>query len=161
MRLERNFIEADTISTMSSEPAKPGDQATRHKLSALSKALLGLHKTLLDSERVGYEQSFGTIPTPAAFLNLVMGDPWFAWLRSLSEFIVQIDERLDDKATAIPPEVAGEFVARARALLTPSEDGLGFGLHYHNAMQRDPDVILAHAGMVRLMTSLEDSKKPE
>jgi Tfp pilus assembly pilus retraction ATPase PilT len=133
------------------------ENGTREQLASLSKALLALHKTLLESERIGYEASFGKIATPAAFLQLVMGDPWFAWLRTLSEFIVLIDERLDEKTRLVTREETGEFVAQARALLTPQQEGLGFGLHYHNAMQRDPDVILAHAGMVKLLQSLQNS----
>ena len=39
--------------------------------------------------------------TPAAFFQLVMGDPWFAWLRILSEFIVIVDERLAEKDAPI------------------------------------------------------------
>jgi hypothetical protein len=133
----------------------PGDPASRQRLLSLSKALLALHKTLLESERIGYEASFGKIATPAAFFQLVTGDPWFAWLRSLSEFIVVIDERLDEKEKPVTRPEADELIARARALLTPQETGVGFGLHYHNAMQRDPDVILAHAGMMKLMASLQ------
>jgi hypothetical protein len=137
----------------------PEEQAPRQRLLGLSKALLSLHKTLLDSERIGYEESFGKIATPAAFLNLVMGDPWFAWLRTLSEFIVQIDEALDAKAGPVTDQRAGDFVRRARTLLTPSESGLGFGFHYYNAMQRDPDVILAHAGIVKVLAAV-DSENP-
>jgi hypothetical protein len=131
------------------------DTAQRQRLGALSKALLSLHKTLLESERVGYEESFGKIATPAAFFQLVTGDPWFAWLRELSEFIVVVDERLGEKGKPVTRQEAEEFMARAHALLTPQENGVGFGLHYHNAMQRDPDVILAHAGLMKFLAALQ------
>jgi hypothetical protein len=142
-------------------PENVDGPAARQRLLSLSKALVSLHKTLLDSERVGYEASFGNIPTPGAFLNLVMGDPWFAWLRTLSEFIVRIDETLDAKAVPITEPVVARFVAEARALLAPDENGAGFGLHYHNAMQRDPDVILAHASLVKFLGTLEGAKGTE
>ena len=119
--------------------------------------MLGLHKTLLDSEKVGYEESFGKIATPAAFFQLVMGDPWFAWLRKLSEFIVTIDERLGKKDAPVTADDVKTFVARARELLTPQDEGLGFAQNYHNAMQRDPDVILAHAGIVKFLHSLQEA----
>jgi hypothetical protein len=131
------------------------DETAHQRLLSLSKSLLSLHKTLLESERVGYEESFGTIATPAAFFQLVTGDPWFAWLRQLSAFIVSIDERLGEKARPVTRPEADEFVGRARALLTPREEGAGFGLHYHNAMQRDPDVILAHAGLMKFLATLQ------
>jgi hypothetical protein len=141
----------------SSPPLNRGDDAGRERLAALSKALLALHKTLLESERVGYEESFGKIATPAVFLNLVMGDPWFAWLRPLSEFIVSIDERLGKKDAPVTPADVQAFAARTREMLTPHDDGLGFAQNYHNAMQRDPDVILAHAGMVKFLNSLQEA----
>lgn len=134
----------------------PGDPAARERLQSLSKSLLSLHKTLLESERVGYEESFGKIATPAAFFQLVTGDPWFAWLRALSEFIVMIDERLGEKDRPVTSPEANDYLGRARVLLTPQENGAGFGLHYHNAMQRDPDVILAHAGMMKFLASLQN-----
>jgi hypothetical protein len=134
-------------------PESASARPPRQRLLDLSKALLSLHKTLLDSERVGYEQSFGKIETPATFLNLVMGDPWFAWLRTLSEFIVQIDEALGAKNTPVTDQIAAAFLERARTLLTPDEGGTGFSSHYHTAMQRDPDVILAHAGMMKILAA--------
>jgi hypothetical protein len=135
----------------------PTDSTPRSQLAALSKALLSLHKTLLDSEKIGYEESFGKIATPAAFFQLVTGDPWFAWLRSLSEFIVSIDERLAQKDAPATSADVENFAARTRALLTPQEGALGFGGHYHTAMQREPDVILAHAGMMKFLQSLQHS----
>ena len=141
----------------SSSRSTQSDEGSREHLASLSKALLALHKTLLESERIGYEESFGKIATPAVFFQLVMGDPWFAWLRTLSEFIVLIDERLDEKNHPVTGEDVAEIFGRARALLTPQEDGAGFVMHYHNAMQRDPDVILAHAGMVKFLNSLQEA----
>jgi hypothetical protein len=131
------------------------EAAPRDQLARLSKALLALHKTLLESERLGYEASFGKIDSPATFFNLVMGDPWFAWLRVLSEFIVVLDERLSQKNAPITPGDVRDFAARTRELLTPHNDGLGFAQNYHNAIQRDPDVVLAHAGMGKLLHSLQ------
>jgi hypothetical protein len=36
-------------------------------------------------------------------------------------------------------------------LLKPSEDGAGFGKRYYEALQRDPDVVLAHAAVKKLL----------
>jgi hypothetical protein len=132
----------------------PNDSAARDQLAVLSKALLSLHKTLLDSEKVGYEESFGKIATPAAFFQLVMGDPWFAWLRTLSEFIASLDDRLGQKDAPVTAADVEHFASRTRELLTPAEGGLDFAGHYHTAMQRDPDVILAHAGITKFLHSL-------
>lgn len=117
--------------------------------SRLRDALLELHKTLIDSERVGYEETFGSIASPNEFLRLLLNDPWFTWLRPLSGFVSAMDEALDGKEP-MTVEQAGQFVVEAKALLTPNEHGEGFARHYFIAIQRDPDVALAHANVRRL-----------
>lgn len=123
-------------------------------LTGLRNGLLHLHKTLLDSERSIYERDIARIQTPSEFLNLVMEDPWFAYLRELSQLIVQIDERLDDKKD--PPGAADAtlYVERARAMLVPSEFGTGFSKRYFEALQRDPDVVIAHGETARILAGL-------
>ena len=51
---------------------------SRRQLAQLREALLALHKALVDSERISYEQNLGTIPSPNHFLKLLTDDPWFA-----------------------------------------------------------------------------------
>jgi hypothetical protein len=99
---------------------------------------------LVDSERVSYEQTIGAIPSPNHFLKLLTQDPWFAWLHPLSQLIVAMDVALDGKE-ALTVTAADALVKRARQLLVASEAGDGFSKHYYDALQRDPDVVLAHA----------------
>jgi hypothetical protein len=125
------------------------DKVARKRLSDLRDALLALHKTLIESERVGYEEAFGAIRTPANFLQLLMQDPWFAWLRPLSAFVTSIDEALDGEEP-ITKASADEFAKVARQMLAPEESGEGFGRQYFEALQRDPDVVMAHGGVMKL-----------
>lgn len=125
-------------------------QPHHQQLQQLRDALLALHKTLVDSERVGYEQAVGPIASPNHFLKLLTGDPWFAWLHPLSLLIVAMDEALDEKEPLAAGGVA-ELVTRTRRLLVASEEGDGFPRSYFDALQRDPDVVLAHARAAELM----------
>ena len=121
----------------------------RKRLDKIRGALLALHKALVDSERIGYEQTMGTIPSPNHFLQLLMKDPWFAWLQPLSQLIVSMDEALDAKEP--PADAAVESLLKeAWVLLSPSETGEGFSHHYFNALQRDPNVIFAHREVTKL-----------
>lgn len=121
------------------------------QLSQLREALLGLHKALVDSERVSYEQNIGTIPSANHFLKLLTDDPWFAWLHPLSQLIVTMDEVLDAKAKSpLTGDVAAALVKRAGELLVASEAGEGFARHYFDALQRDPDVVMAHAAAAQI-----------
>ena len=131
-------------------PIHPFSDVARARMVDLRHALLKLHKALLDSERLTYERVHGRIASPGAFFPLGVGDSGFEWLRRGSELVVQIDEMLDSEepATAID---ATRVIEQARMLLKPSEDGAGFGKRYYEALQRDPDVVLAHAAVKKLL----------
>ena len=122
----------------------------RERLTQLREALLHLHKALVDSERVSYEKNIGTIPSPNHFLQLLTNDPWFAWLHPISELIVTMDEALDLKAKKpLTAELAATLVQQTATLLVAAETGEGFPRHYFDALQRDPDVVMAHAAAAR------------
>jgi hypothetical protein len=117
-------------------------------LDHLFQALLRLHKALLDDERVSYERVHGRIQSNGAFLQLVLGDAWFAWLRPLSQLMAKLDELSEESSDG---QDTVTLVASIRTLLTPTEEGEGFGRQYHDALQREPDVMLAHAAVKTLL----------
>ena len=128
------------------------------QLEHLSRALLRLHKALLDDERVSYERVHGRIPSNGAFLQLVLGDAWFAWLRPLSQLMVKLDELAETDEASVSAEIVA-LLASARTLLTPTEEGEGFGRQYHDALQREPDVVLAHAAVTALLRQSLSNKE--
>ncbi len=129
------------------------DDGARRRLKDLRNGLLRLHMTMLDSEKAAYERDVERITSPSQYLNLALNDPWFAWLRELSQFIVMIDETLDLEEPATPDD-AERVIAEARSLISPSETGEGFARRYWDAMQRDPGVVLAHGDMMKVFTEL-------
>jgi hypothetical protein len=126
---------------------------TAQRLTDLRNGLLRLHKSLLDSERAAYERDVARITSTGQYLNLVLSDPWFNWLHDLSQFIVLVDETLDFKEPATP-EDADRLIARARELVSPSEEGAGFARRYFEALQRDPAAVLAHRDMMQVFAGL-------
>jgi hypothetical protein len=126
----------------------------REQLIPLRNGLLRLHKAALDSERAVYETEIERIRSSGHFLELVLHDPWFAWLHELSELIVLIDEALDAK---VPPTGAdaGRLRKQARSLLVPAEEGIGFARKYFEALQRDPEVVIAHGEMMKVFARLD------
>jgi hypothetical protein len=122
----------------------PQDAATRQPLQELRDALLDLHKTLIDSERAVYESNVGPIHSPHHFFQLVSSDPWFAWLRPVSQLIVAMDEALDAEEPLTSDSV-NALMNESVFLLLPAEKGGAFGERYMAALQRDPQVVLAHA----------------
>lgn len=124
----------------------------RQHLQLLRETLFHLHKALVESERVSYEKNIGTITSPNHFLQLLTGDPWFAWLQPLSRLIVSMDEALEARKPEEQLTVARKeaLVQQTRDLLAASETGQGFARHYFDALQRDPSVVMAHAEAAKL-----------
>jgi hypothetical protein len=134
----------------------PSPDPIQQRLTDLRNGLLHHHKILLDSERDSYEHEIGKITTSGQLLQLVIHDPWFAWLHDISELIVFIDETLDSKEPVTAAE-ADKYVQQARTLLIPAEEGSEFARRYDQAMQRDPDIVIAHGRIVKLLAKLREA----
>jgi hypothetical protein len=135
----------------------PMPDLTRQHLTSLRNGLLRWHKSLLDAERAAYERDVARIATTGQYLQLVLGDPWFAWLREISQFIVIVDETLDLKEPPAAPADAARLIGQARELLVPSATGSEFARRYGEAMQRDPAAVLAHGEMMAVFAELAKS----
>ena len=124
--------------------------AAHERLFTLREVLLQLHKALLDSERISYEAAFGHIASPYQFLHLLTNDPWFAWLAPVTQLIAAMDVALDAREPVTVANVDA-LVQQTRRMLVASAIGEGFSRHYDEALQRSPDVVLAHAAVAKLI----------
>lgn len=122
----------------------------KERLLALHSVLLRLHKALLDSERAAYESVHGRIPSPGAFLQLVIHDEWFTWLQAMSGLIVQIDLVSEAKGGVVEAD-AQQILHQTRELLKPDPNAEGFARRYSDAMQRTPDIATIHAAALELL----------
>jgi len=120
----------------------------RQRLNDARDALLGVHKALLDEERVRYERTHGRLESNYQLLQLVISDPWFAWLHPVSELVVQIDVLMEARQPA-PPGTADALLRQASELLNPDESAEGFPRKYHRALQESSTVVLAHSEAMR------------
>ncbi len=118
--------------------------SVRERLQQARETVLALHKSLLESERTAYEITHGPIATPAAFLNLLIHDPAFAWLQPLTTLIVQIDEALAAKRPPASEQTFAQLLGDTRALLSESSDQDSFWRRYWLVVQRDPAVAVLH-----------------
>jgi hypothetical protein len=128
--------------------AAPLSAPTRARLNDLRTRLLALHKALLDDAKAQYEMDRGRVASAGALLQLVINDPWFAWLHQISEIIVRIDEMTVADATSGEAE-ARALIDQIDRLLVPSESGDTFSRRYFEAIQRQPAVVLAHGDVKR------------
>ena len=85
--------------------------------------LLRLHKLLVDIERESYEKTNGKI-TGGQFLNLLLTEQDFQWLRKFSILIVDIDEMFDFD-DGFDEEMIERHLSEMRKIVelkTPDED---------------------------------------
>ena len=64
--------------------------------------------------------------------------------------MTKLDELSESKEASASSEIPAVFES-VRTLLTPTEEGEGFGRQYHDSLQRSPDVVLAHARVKTLL----------
>lgn len=130
----------------------PVSEVTRGRLNEVRTRLLALHKALLEDARTQYEMDRGRIPNSGALLQLVINDPWFAWLHQISEIIVRIDEVTVPSSAGTEPD-GRALLDQIDRLLMPSETGDPFSRRYFEAIQRQPAVVLAHGDVKRVLKS--------
>jgi hypothetical protein len=116
----------------------------------LRRALLELHRVLLDGQRIQAER-FGGRMSGAEVLQAAADDLRFSWLTELSTLIAALDEALSDG----DPAGVRAAVDRARALLDPPDGDSGFGRRYLQALQDQPDAVLAHRDVGRALAYLD------
>jgi hypothetical protein len=115
----------------------------RQRLNEAHRGLLRVHKALLDHERTRFERERGRVGSAGEFLQIVIHDPWFAWLHAVSELAVEIDELVESKEPADP--ATGEaLLDKARQLIVPDEQGNDFQRQYYRVMQESPEAGIAH-----------------
>jgi len=90
----------------------PGEE----RLQMLRDRLLRLHAALLDRERRAWEATHGPV-TSGQFLQLLIHDDAFAWLRPLSGIIAAIEAALDEDER---PTLSGCFAPVRSARSRPS-----------------------------------------
>ena len=119
------------------------------KLKNARNILLKLHKSMLDLEREMYEGIHGAL-NATEFLNLLLEDEDFAWLRKFSMLIVEIDEMFAQKDGA-HQEMIDANLKKVKELVEMSDPDEYFRAKYQFAIQRDPDTAGLHGQLKALL----------
>jgi hypothetical protein len=149
MPLDKDSFYARTMHT----PDSPERAELRGALRDVSKALLPLHRALIDAARDDYAFGIGPVK-PSQLLQLLNDDPFFAWLKPLTSLIVDIDEmaRIDFETSdvaAIADRLDRLFGAKAEE---------AFSAHYIPMLQRSVDVAVGHAALRKAAARLRGGK---
>src|SRR5512140_2831394 len=129
--MDKNTYFARTMHT----PDDPARAKLRADLRELSKALLPLHRALIDAAKSDYAFTVEPVTGPTHLLRLLGDDPFFAWLKPITALIVDIDEmvRVDFEAAE-----AAKIASRVKEFF--NGNGGDFATHYVPILQRNVDV---------------------
>ena len=138
-------------------------------LTQVRRALLDLHKALIDRERAAYEKGHGPV-SAGEMLQLLIGDDQFSWLHPISRVIVRVDELIGNanerrrptqvRPAMTPDQVSAEadmLLVEIRELLTAGDAPGSFRQRYDVALQLDPAIILLHRAVMSALPALGNS----
>src|SRR5688572_10244370 len=118
-------------------------------LKASRDQLLGLHKSLVDFERSIYEGINGPMNS-GQFLNVLLEDRDFAWLRKFSVLIVEIDEMFAQR-DGFQPDQVEVHLEKLRDLVEMRSDDEDFVFRYRAALQQDTEAAGRQGSLRKLL----------
>lgn len=121
------------------------------KLKNARNLLLKLHKVMLDREREIYEGINGPLK-PTQFLNVLLEDMDFDWLRKFSMLIVEIDE-LFAARDGTPAEMVRANLAKVEELIEIREHDEFFKAKYQFSLQSVPEAAALHSEIKLILAS--------
>ncbi|OGA45234.1 MAG: hypothetical protein A3F74_26715 [Betaproteobacteria bacterium RIFCSPLOWO2_12_FULL_62_58] len=130
-------------------------------LQELAAGLQDLHRALAERARRDYEREHHSLLNPDEFLHLLVTEPRFAWIRSLSELMVDLDVFLradpsptEDEAAAVRAEVE-RLIGAPEQAETPGAFAM-FPRRFWAYVREDPHVAVAHAGVKQVLQRLPE-----
>lgn len=121
------------------------------KLKNARNLLLKLHKVMLDREREIYEGIHGPLK-PTQFLNVLLEDMEFDWLRKFSMLIVEIDEMFAAR-DGVPAEMVSANLAKVHELIEMREHDEFFKAKYQYSLQNVPEAAVLHSEIRLILVS--------
>ena len=137
--MDKNSFYERTMHT----PDSPERARLREGLRATSKALLPLHRHLINAAKSDYAFGYSKDVGATQLVDLLQNDPFFAWLKPFTSVIVDIDEMV---RTDFEPADVTPILARIEAILGEAR--------YIEMLQREVDVASAHAALRAVLQRL-------
>lgn len=119
----------------------------------LANALRELHRTLVETARREYERAHLVELSAGELLQRLTSDAEFAWLRGLSELMVDLD-LVHDAAPPDQADIAPAVRAAVEHLLSNAQTPAGvFAQHYWPYVHDHPQIAMAHGAVRQALTA--------
>ena len=122
------------------------------KITLLKQArlkLLQLHKLFIDAERSNFEKQNGEVSS-GQFLNLLLNDENFQWLRKFSILIAEIDEMLD-LDDGFMESLVEKYISQIHSLINFDLAGAEFEEKYKKFLQLNIEISVKHSELKNLL----------
>jgi hypothetical protein len=128
----------------------------KERLGAVARALRSLHRVLAERVRRDVEAREQTVIMPGQWLSRLTGDAEFAWLRTLSEMIVDLDVFLDADPAPADDDVASIRADVERMIAPTSVPGTEseFSSQYWHYVLEEPQVGIVHGELRQALDRL-------
>ena len=126
-------------------------------LDELARRLRALHARLLQCGRAQYLREHPEAGAPGAgeMLMLATQHEEFAWLRSLSELMAEVDELREHPGAAGDASLQAAVRGGVEAMLaTHAQAATPFQARYWQYVHEDPEVAMAHASLRQALQAL-------
>jgi hypothetical protein len=128
------------------------------RLAALAQALESLHRVLAERVRRDAEARERTVIMPGQWLARLTRDPEFAWLRSLSELLVDLHVFLEADPAPASDDMAA-IRAEVERMIAPSTvpgTESDFSRHYWRYVHDEPNVGAVHGELRQALDRLPE-----
>src|SRR5437016_3562504 len=127
-----------------------GEGAHKPTLLEAAEALREVHRALVQAVRAAYEKEVGPAGGPGQMLRLLTEDPFFAWLHTMSELIVDLDSLLAQEL--LPAGTVAGVRLEVNRLVQAG--GSPFWEKYAPFLQSEPKVAIAHGRLKQALGAL-------
>ncbi|HEU4521449.1 MAG TPA: hypothetical protein VFT12_05565 [Thermoanaerobaculia bacterium] len=125
--------------------------AAREALRLASRALIPLHRALIEATKSDYAFAYEPVDQPTQLFRLVSDHPFFAWLRPITTLIVEIDELAQRDFELAEAAAMGRRIEQ----LFGGPPDAEFAQRYIPILQRDVDVAIGHAEVRKAAAALQ------
>ncbi len=129
-------------------------QEMRDSLKHISALLAKIHKGLMDEQMSAKELAVGSAFSPNTKLQLLLNDPEFEWLRSLSQLMTLVDDGIFQKEPLTEEQFAG-LIFEVQNLLI-KQTNKKFTDNFLAICRHRPEIMVEHRELAKfLATKLE------
>lgn len=130
-------------------------QDMRDSLKHISSLLAKVHKGLMDEQMSNKELAAGAPFSPGTKLQLLLNDPEFDWLRSLSQLMTLVDGGIFQKEPLTEEQFAG-LIGEVQNLMV-KQTNKKFTDSFLAICRRRPEIMIEHRELAKFLTAKLES----